>query len=186
MWRDPFAHTSQNWLVRSASEVEQNIVSVERILHYVELPPEAPNELPDTKPADVWPSQGQVEFRYVLIWPLICGFTEVSSPNSQYSCRYRPELSLVLKDVSMTIVRSEYVAVLFCWYVIYVETPRKNWYMWQDWSWEIFGMFYEFIQCVMALTWILVVVGPLSYHRTYKRDDTNWRRRHYQDRIIWP
>ena len=51
-------------LVRAASEVEQNVVSVERITHYANnLPAEAPRELPDSKaPAD-WPSKGQVEFR---------------------------------------------------------------------------------------------------------------------------
>lgn len=47
------------------SEVEQNIVSVERILHYVKLEPEAPAELPDTDPTN-WPTKGEVEFRYVL------------------------------------------------------------------------------------------------------------------------
>lgn len=52
----------QNWLVRSASEVEQNIVSVERILHYIQLQPEAPAEIPDTVP-EAWPSRGEIEFR---------------------------------------------------------------------------------------------------------------------------
>ena len=54
---------SQNWLVRSASEVEQNIVSVERMLHYIELEPEAPYEIPETHPEDAWPTEGRVEFR---------------------------------------------------------------------------------------------------------------------------
>lgn len=54
----------QNWVVRSASEVEQNIVSVERILHQTEIEPEAPQELLDAKPNDVWPTEGAIEFRY--------------------------------------------------------------------------------------------------------------------------
>lgn len=54
---------SQNWLVRSASEVEQNIVSVERILHQTNIEPEAPHEVPDSKPLSKWPSEGVVEFR---------------------------------------------------------------------------------------------------------------------------
>jgi hypothetical protein len=49
-----------------ASEVEQNIVSVERILHYVELPPEAPFEVPETKPSIGWPSAGGVVFKSVV------------------------------------------------------------------------------------------------------------------------
>lgn len=58
---------SKNWVVRSASEVEQNVVSVERILHYVQTPPEAPYEIETTKPSDLWPSNGEVEFRWVAL-----------------------------------------------------------------------------------------------------------------------
>ncbi|KAI0629229.1 metal resistance protein YCF1 [Trametes polyzona] len=83
---------SLNWLVRSASEVEQNIVSVERILHYIELPPEAPWEVPGTVPED-WPAKGEVEFR-------------------QYSARYRPELDLVLKDINVKINASEKIGIV--------------------------------------------------------------------------
>ena len=45
------------------SEVEQNIVSVERILFYVKLSPEAPAEIAGAVPVD-WPTEGEVEFRY--------------------------------------------------------------------------------------------------------------------------
>lgn len=55
----------QNGVVRTASEVETNIVSVERILHYVSLPSEAPSEVPEKKPSQEWPSEGAVEFRCV-------------------------------------------------------------------------------------------------------------------------
>ncbi|KAG1888634.1 ABC transporter type 1, transmembrane domain-containing protein [Suillus subluteus] len=78
--------SSLNWFVRSTSEVEQNVVSVERIVHYAkDLEPEAPYEIPEDKPASEWPTAGEVEFR-------------------EYSARYRPGLDLVLKDISMTIV----------------------------------------------------------------------------------
>jgi ATP-binding cassette subfamily C (CFTR/MRP) protein 1 len=54
----------QNWFVRSASEVEQNVVSVERIVHYAkDLEAEAPYEIPEGKPASEWPTAGEVEFR---------------------------------------------------------------------------------------------------------------------------
>jgi hypothetical protein len=53
----------QNWVVRSASEVEQNIVSVERISHQIQEKSEAPYEVPTMKPAGVWPSQGTIEFK---------------------------------------------------------------------------------------------------------------------------
>jgi len=83
---------SLNWAVRSGSEVETNIVSVERILHYVNLEPESPNELPQDHLSEQWPSTGRVEFR-------------------SYGMRYRPDLDLVLKDISMTLNPAEKVGV---------------------------------------------------------------------------
>lgn len=52
----------QNWVVRSASEVEQNIVSVERILHQTEVAPEAPYEESAVAIPAGWPAAGSVEF----------------------------------------------------------------------------------------------------------------------------
>lgn len=51
-----------NWLVRSASEVEQNIVSVERILGYARLESEAATDIPERQPAKTWPEHGEIEF----------------------------------------------------------------------------------------------------------------------------
>jgi len=84
--------SSLNWAVRSASEVEQNIVSVERILHYVGLTPEAPYELPDNKPPESWPEKGEVEF-------------------NNYSMRYRSELDLVLENISLSMKPGEKVGI---------------------------------------------------------------------------
>ncbi|KAL4264103.1 ATP-binding cassette transporter C [Pleurotus pulmonarius] len=84
--------SSLNWVVRSASEVEQNIVSVERMVHYIELPSEGAMEIPEAKPTETWPSEGQVEFR-------------------EYSTRYRPELDPVLKNISMTIRPKEKLGI---------------------------------------------------------------------------
>ncbi|KAH9975853.1 P-loop containing nucleoside triphosphate hydrolase protein [Lactifluus volemus] len=84
--------SSLNWLVRSASEVEQNIVSVERMLQYIELKPEAPYEIPENHPEDVWPAEGHIEFR-------------------NYSLRYRPDLDLVLRDISLTLHPGEKIGI---------------------------------------------------------------------------
>ncbi|KAJ7355423.1 P-loop containing nucleoside triphosphate hydrolase protein [Mycena albidolilacea] len=86
------ATSSLNWVVRSASDVEQNIVSVERILHQIDVPPEAPQYIPEAKTKDDWPSQGKIEFR-------------------NYSTRYRPELDLVLNNISLTINPKEKLGV---------------------------------------------------------------------------
>lgn len=98
----------QNWLVRSASEVEQNIVSVERVLGYANLPSEAADEVPGTKPPAAWPQQGSIEFRYVVSG---VRFKACAYSVSKYKMRYRPELELCLKDVSFTINGGERVGV---------------------------------------------------------------------------
>ena len=81
-----------NWVVRSASEVEQNIVSVERVLNYSDTEPEAAYNVEEKPPAD-WPTQGKIEFR-------------------DYSTRYRKDLDLVLKNVSLTIEDRERIAIV--------------------------------------------------------------------------
>ncbi|WFD27064.1 hypothetical protein MNAN1_002060 [Malassezia nana] len=81
-----------NWAVRSASEVEQNIVSVERVLSYSGLPQERAYTIESTAPSADWPSRGEVEFRH-------------------YSTRYREGLDLVLRDVSFSTRAGERIGV---------------------------------------------------------------------------
>jgi len=81
-----------NWAVRSASEVEQNIVSVERVLSYASLPQERAYTIEATAPAADWPSRGEVEFRH-------------------YSTRYREGLDLVLRNVSFATRAGERIGV---------------------------------------------------------------------------
>ncbi|KAG8965978.1 hypothetical protein FRC03_012713 [Tulasnella sp. 419] len=83
---------SLNWVVRSAGEVEQNIVSVERILGYIALTPEAPYEIPEARPADVWPNKGSIEFK-------------------NFSMRYRADLDRCLKDLNITIQGGERIGI---------------------------------------------------------------------------
>ena len=75
---------SLNFVVRMASELETNIVAVERIKEYSETPTEAPPVVESHRPSDDWPSQGHVKFDH-------------------YSTRYREGLDLVLKDVTADI-----------------------------------------------------------------------------------
>jgi ATP-binding cassette, subfamily C (CFTR/MRP), member 1 len=51
-----------NWLVRMASDIETNIVSVERINEYAELKSEAPWEIPEKKPPTNWPTVGEIQY----------------------------------------------------------------------------------------------------------------------------
>jgi hypothetical protein len=36
------------------------------MLQYIELKPEAPYEIPENHPEDVWPAEGHIEFRLLL------------------------------------------------------------------------------------------------------------------------
>ena len=51
-----------NWLVRMSSEVETNVVAVERTKEYAETPNEAPWEVDAKKPDPEWPSKGEIAF----------------------------------------------------------------------------------------------------------------------------
>lgn len=53
---------SLNWLVRMASDIETNIVSVERVHEYTELTPEAAWEIPSKKPPINWPTTGEIQY----------------------------------------------------------------------------------------------------------------------------
>ncbi|CAG0920359.1 unnamed protein product [Notodromas monacha] len=84
-----------NWLVRMTSDVETNIVAVERIKEYCETPTEASWETPagETKPPANWPDNGTIVF-------------------DSYSTRYREGLSLVLKEISADIKGGEKVGIV--------------------------------------------------------------------------
>ncbi|EFR00504.1 metal resistance protein YCF1 [Nannizzia gypsea CBS 118893] len=84
---------SLNWIVRQTVEVETNIVSVERVLEYANLPSEAPDVIFKNRPTLGWPSQGAVTF-------------------NNYSTRYRPGLDLVLKGINLSIKPHEKIGVV--------------------------------------------------------------------------
>ncbi|XP_054437323.1 ATP-binding cassette sub-family C member 2 isoform X2 [Pteronotus mesoamericanus] len=81
-----------NWLVRMTSEIETNIVAVERINEYINLENEAP-WVTDKRPPAGWPSKGEIEF-------------------NNYQVRYRPELDLVLKGITCDIKSQEKIGVV--------------------------------------------------------------------------
>jgi len=84
---------SLNWVVRQVTEVENNIVSVERVLEYARLPSEAPEVIHRNRPPISWPAQGAVEFK-------------------NYSTRYREGLDLVLKNINLSIKPHEKIGVV--------------------------------------------------------------------------
>ncbi|CAF1224476.1 unnamed protein product [Rotaria sordida] len=48
-------------LVRTASDIETNIISIERINEYAELKSEAPWEVSEKKPSPHWPTDGEIQ-----------------------------------------------------------------------------------------------------------------------------
>ena len=72
------------------SEVETNIVAVERVKEYTETEQEAPWEIPTKKPASHWPDMGAIKFH-------------------KYSTRYRKGLDLVVKNIDCIIQPKEKV-----------------------------------------------------------------------------
>ncbi|XP_042765225.1 ATP-binding cassette sub-family C member 2 [Panthera leo] len=80
------------WLVRMTSEVETNIVAVERINEYTKVENEAP-WVTDKRPPPGWPSKGEIQF-------------------NNYQLRYRPELDLILKGITCDIKSMEKVGVV--------------------------------------------------------------------------
>lgn len=77
-----------NMLVRSFSDLETNIVAIERCLEYTQLEGEAPRHRPENEPPVDWPERGRIEF-------------------DKYSTRYRPELDPVLRDLTFSINSGE-------------------------------------------------------------------------------
>ncbi|XP_064519063.1 ATP-binding cassette sub-family C member 2 [Pseudopipra pipra] len=81
-----------NWLVRTSSELETNIVAVERVHEYMKVENEAP-WVTGKRPPRGWPSKGEIQF-------------------IDYKVRYRPELDLVLQGITCNIGSTEKVGVV--------------------------------------------------------------------------
>ncbi|NXJ08863.1 MRP3 protein, partial [Odontophorus gujanensis] len=82
-----------NWMVRTTSDLETNIVAVERIKEYSETETEAPWVIEDKRPPADWPSRGELEF-------------------VNYSVRYRKGLDLVLKDLNLRVHGGEKIGIV--------------------------------------------------------------------------
>jgi ABC-type bacteriocin/lantibiotic exporter with double-glycine peptidase domain len=82
------------WMVKQLAEVENNMNSVERIVYYArDLEQEPPHEIPERKPAASWPRDGKLEIKDAVL-------------------KYRPELPLVLKGLSMTVTGGEKIGIV--------------------------------------------------------------------------
>lgn len=82
-----------SFLLKTLTQVENEMNSVERICHYAfDLPEEAPYVITENSPPPSWPEKGQISFK-------------------DASMAYRPELPLVLKDMDVNIRPMEKIGV---------------------------------------------------------------------------
>ncbi|KAI9467371.1 ABC transporter [Lactarius psammicola] len=89
-----FVQQALDWMARLLAEVENNMNSVERIVYYArDLEQESPHEIPDTKPPAPWPINGKLEINEAVL-------------------KYRPDLPLVLKGLSMSIEGGEKIGIV--------------------------------------------------------------------------
>uniref|UniRef100_A0A2C9K9A9 ABC-type glutathione-S-conjugate transporter n=1 Tax=Biomphalaria glabrata TaxID=6526 RepID=A0A2C9K9A9_BIOGL len=82
-----------NFAVRTLSDLETNIVSVERIEEYCETENENSRIIPYNRPHLSWPQEGKMKF-------------------IDYKARYRPGLELVLKGVTCDIKGGEKIGIV--------------------------------------------------------------------------
>ncbi|KAF9279758.1 hypothetical protein BGZ68_007716 [Mortierella alpina] len=85
--------TVMNRVISTACQIETDIVAIERVREYSQLPSEARDVIPDSKTDKEWPQQGEISFQ-------------------NYSTRYREGLELVLKKVNVTIKGAERVGIV--------------------------------------------------------------------------
>ena len=81
------------YMVKQQSDLETNIVAVERIKEYIEVESEADWKSYNAAPQDTWPNLGSVEFK-------------------NYGMRYREGLDLVLKAINAKIQGGEKVGIV--------------------------------------------------------------------------
>ncbi|XP_065040029.1 ABC transporter C family member 3-like isoform X3 [Musa acuminata AAA Group] len=66
----------QTWVIRNLCQLENGIISVERILQYTNIPSEPPLVIDENRPDHIWPSKGEIDLlslqvRYGLDMPFI-------------------------------------------------------------------------------------------------------------------
>ncbi|XP_069884465.1 ATP-binding cassette sub-family C member 3 [Dipodomys merriami] len=85
--------TVLNWMIRMISDLESNIVAVERVKDYSRIETEAPWVIEGSRPPKDWPLKGEVKFQ-------------------NYSVRYRPGLDLVLRNLTLHVRGGEKVGIV--------------------------------------------------------------------------
>ena len=82
------------WLIRHVAALENDMSSVERIIHYAKnIEQEPPHEIPEMRPKAPWPADGRIEIKDVFL-------------------KYRPELPDVLRGLTMDVAPGEKIGIV--------------------------------------------------------------------------
>ena len=82
------------WLVLHIAASENDMNSVERVIHYAEnIEQEPPHEIPEMRPKAPWPAEGRIEIRDVFL-------------------KYRPGLPDVLRGLTMDVAPGEKIGIV--------------------------------------------------------------------------
>ncbi|WCJ38679.1 ABC transporter C family member 3 [Euphorbia peplus] len=83
----------QAWVIWNLCNVENKMISVERILQFTEIPSEAPLVIENVRPNLEWPSDGKIELVNLCV-------------------QYRPSLPMVLKSITCTFPGGKKIGVV--------------------------------------------------------------------------
>ncbi|KAJ9169381.1 hypothetical protein P3X46_017584 [Hevea brasiliensis] len=83
----------QAWVIWNLCNVENKMISVERILQFTDIPSEAPLEIEDSKPKPDWPMDGRIELVSLCV-------------------QYSPVLPMVLKSITCTFPGGKKIGVV--------------------------------------------------------------------------
>ncbi|CAF0762037.1 unnamed protein product [Brachionus calyciflorus] len=81
------------WVVRGFSDFESNLISVERIKEYCNLPHENEWVIEKSRPSSEWPTKGSISFK-------------------NYSVKYREELDFVLQNIDCSVKPGEKIGIV--------------------------------------------------------------------------
>uniref|UniRef100_A0A1D1ZGM2 ABC transporter C family member 8 n=1 Tax=Anthurium amnicola TaxID=1678845 RepID=A0A1D1ZGM2_9ARAE len=85
--------TSQVFLTRWYCNLDNHIISIERIKQYMNIPSEPSAIIDESRPPSSWPSEGQIDFRDLRV-------------------KYRPDAPLILKGITCTFKAGNKVGVV--------------------------------------------------------------------------
>lgn len=83
----------QAWVIWNTCNVENKMISVERILQFTKIPIEAPLVIEDSRPVPEWPMAGKIEIENLCV-------------------RYNPALPTVLKGITCTFPGGKKIGVV--------------------------------------------------------------------------